>query len=117
VEASGCVNENKKSIVIPGNVTYKGKKFSITEIDDDAFGEMAKLKKVTIGVNVTKIGNRAFENCENLRDITIKSKNLKKVGKSAFKGIDKEAVVKVPKKKLKKYKMLLKGKGNFRKIK
>ena len=72
---------------------------------------ITKVKKVTIGSNVTSIGAQAFYGCKKLKQITISSKKLTKVGKKAFKGITKNAKIKVPKKKLKAYKKLLKNKG------
>lgn len=66
-----------------------------------------KLKKVTIGKNIAKIGANAFSGNKNLKTITVKSANIKSVGAKAFKGISKKAKIKVPKSKLKAYKKLL----------
>ena len=74
-----------------------------------------KLKSVTIGKNVKKIGKEAFYNCKKIKRITIKSANLKSVGKNAIKGINKKATIKVPKKQLKKYKRLFKSKTGYKK--
>lgn len=76
-----------------------------------------KLKKVTIGNKVTKIGAGAFSGAKNLKAITIKSKLLKSVGKNALKGIHKKCAIKVPKTKLTAYKRLLKKKGQKASVK
>ena len=72
---------------------------------------MKKLKKVTIGANVTKIGKNAFKGDKKLKTIKVKSKKIKKVGKAAFKGIAKKAKFSVPKAKKAKYKKLFKKGG------
>ena len=69
------------------------------------------MKTVTIGKNVTVLGNNVFYGCKKLKKITVKSTKLKKVGSKSLKGIDKKAVIKVPKSKLSKYKKLFKSKG------
>ena len=74
-----------------------------------------KLKKVTIGANITSIGANAFSGCKSLKNVVVKSKSLKKVGKNAFKGIQKKAVFKVPAKKLKAYKKLFGSKAGVKK--
>ena len=91
-------------------VTYK-----VTSIAKKAFKNNKKLKKVTIGANITTIGANAFAGCKNLKTVDIKSKKLKSVGKNAFKGIHKKAVFKVPAKKLKAYKKLLNSKAGIKK--
>ena len=127
-DASGCtvtlikpVSKNKTAFTVPaaiksedGNIT-----FQVTEISKNAFKNNVKLKKVTIGKNVSKIGAGAFSGCKKLKNIKITSTQLtkKSVGKNAFKGIDKKAVIKVPKKKLKAYKNILKGKGQAKSVK
>lgn len=112
----------------------------VTSIGKQAFKDCKKLTSITIGKNVTKIGDRAFEKCiaikkitipskvkqigklvfngdKRLKTITFKTRVLKKVGGKTFKGIHKKAVIKVPKKALKKYKKLLKNKGQRSSVK
>lgn len=103
--------KKKKTITIKKTVKIMGVTFKITEIGNNVFASCKKLKKVTIGANVTKIGKKAFYKCSELKTIIIQSKKIKSVGKNALKGINKKAVIKVPKSKLKKYKKLLKKKG------
>ena len=104
---------NITNITVPDEVTIKGKKYKVTEIKANAFKNNKKLKKVTIGKNIRKIGKNAFYGCKNLKSIKIKTTKLTKktVGKNAFKKIHPKASVKVPKKKLKAYKKMLKARG------
>ncbi|MBO5303891.1 MAG: Ig-like domain-containing protein [Lachnospiraceae bacterium] len=94
-----------KKLTIPGTVKYKGTKYKVTAIGNNAFKKYNKLKTVVIGKNVTIIGKSAFQGCKNIKTITIKSKKIKKVGNKAFYGIKSSAKIKVGSAKmLKKYK-------------
>lgn len=100
-------------LTIPSTVTVEGKTYQVTAISANAFKGQKKLKTLTIPASVTKIGNYAFKNCKNLKNLIIKSNKLtkKSLGKRAFKGLTKKTAVQVPKKKLKAYKKLLKQCG------
>ncbi len=104
-------NKKKKTYTVPDYVKIDGVKYKVTKISAKAFKNNKKLKKVTIGKNVTNIGKQAFYGCKNLKTIIVKTTKLKSVGKQAFKGIHKKAIIKVPRNKYEKYKKLLKGKG------
>ena len=107
------VQKNVTDVSVPAEVKIAGKKYKVTEIKANAFKNNKKLKKITIGKNIKKIGKNAFYGCKNLKNIIVKTTKLtaKSVGKNAFKGINAKAVVKVPKKKLKVYKPILKKAG------
>ncbi len=100
------------SYIIPDVVFINTREYKVTEIAPNAFKNSKKLKSVTIGKNIKRIGKNAFYGCKNLKKITIKSVVLKSVGKNAVKGTNKKLTIKVPKKKLYFYKKLLKKKGN-----
>lgn len=104
-------------ITVPETVTIDHISYKVTSISSDAFKNNKKLKKVTIGKNVTTIGNGAFRGCGKMETVKIRSSKLKSVGKNAFKGIKSNAKIKVPAKKLKAYKKLLKGSGLSNKAK
>ncbi len=110
-------DRNKTSAVIPATVKKNGYTFKVTQISDRAFYNYTKLKKITIGKNVTSIGSQAFQGCKSLKTIQIKSTVLKKVGGNALSGIHKEAVIKVPAAKLGDYRKLLKNKGQASTVK
>ena len=105
------LKKKAKSYRIPDTVTYEGDRYLVTEIADQALKGQGKLKKLTIGKNVSIIGKKAFFGCKKLNKITIRSAKLKKIGKRAFTGTGKNLVVKVPKKQKTVYKKLLKNKG------
>ena len=87
--------------------------YKVTEIADKAFKGNKKVKTLTIGSNISKIGKSSFDGCKNLKTITIKTTKLtaKKVGDKAFYGIGSKCTVKVPSDKVSAYKKLLKDKG------
>lgn len=101
------------SVTVGDTVKMNGKAYKITAIAANAFKNCKKLKKASIGANVSVIGKKAFYGCKNLKKITIKTTKLtaSKVGSQAFKGTAAKAVVKVPAKKVKAYKKMLLKKG------
>ena len=101
------------SSIITTTIIILGFFYYLTEISANAFKNCKRLKKVTIGKNITKIGKNAFLNCKSLRHMNIQSSKLtnKNVGKNAFKGISRKVVVKTPAKKYKEYKVLLRKHG------
>jgi hypothetical protein len=122
VEYKAPTNKNAKSVVIPATVKLNGVSYKVTSVAAGAFKNNKKLISVTIGKNVTKIGQKAFYKCTKLKTVTIKSKKLKSIGSSAFKGIAKNSKIKIPKSKYSKYKKLLRkkytvGRTSLKKVK
>ena len=111
VELVAAQKKTYTSLTIPDTVTFQNVTFRVTSIGKHAFKGNQKLKKITIGTNISKIGSKAFYGCKKLTKITIKTKKLESIGSKALKGINKNAVIKVPNAKLSAYKRLLKGKG------
>jgi len=107
VTYEGSTKNNAKKVTIPSTVTIDGKKYTVTEVADNAFKGNIKVKEVTVSKNITKIGKNAFSGCKNLKKITIKSTKLKSIGKNALKNVKKDATIKVPKKQYRKYKKML----------
>lgn len=58
-----------KTIVIPKTINGK----PVVEIDNKVFYKNDKIEKVTLPESLKKIGNRAFANCSNLKEVTFKS--------------------------------------------
>ena len=57
----------KENLVIPDFITYEGKNYDVTSIDDSAFSGCRRLSgSLTIGNSVTYIGAKAFEGCSRL---------------------------------------------------
>lgn len=103
------------SITIPATIKRNGKTYKVTSVAAGMMKRNTKVKKVTIGKNVTKIGKEAFYGCKNLKTITIKSSRLKSVGKNAIKGIYKKGVIVCPKAKKSAYKKLFKSSTGYKK--
>ncbi len=112
--AALAIGNNVVSAVID-TVKVGGQKYEIWEIKKNAYRNKKKLKKITIGRSIKKIGANAFYGCKNLKKITFKSKAVPRIEKNAFKKIHKKAVFYVPKKSLKKYKKALKAKVGYKK--
>lgn len=79
-----------EEITIPDKVVIDGKEYIVTSIGDRAFEDNEALKKVTINSeNMYYIGCRAFYNCKNLESITI-PKSVTAIGYDAFYNCDME---------------------------
>jgi hypothetical protein len=115
VEYTAPTSTKKTSVSVLSQVTIEGAKYQVTSIAKNALKNNKKLRSVTIGSNVKKIGAGAFQGCSSLKKILVKSKKLTSIGANAFKGIQKKAVFTVPKAKYKAYKKLLKSKTGFKK--
>ncbi|MDD6069417.1 MAG: leucine-rich repeat protein [Clostridiales bacterium] len=113
VEYVKNANKNAKSITIPDTVTYENITYKVTDVAAKALKGNKKITRLTIGKNVKKIGTSAFQDCRQLKFLTIKTKHLtsKNVGKKAFSGIQKKAKIKVPAGRNKSYKKLLRKRG------
>ena len=138
----GSLSRKATSATIPSTVKLKGITYKVTSIYKNAFKNMKKLKKVTIGKNITVLGSSAFYNCSSLKkitipanvkqintkcfygckklsSITIKTSRLttKKVGNKAFGKIASKPQLRVPKKKIKTYQSIFRKKGLTKKAK
>ena len=74
--------------------TYKGYKYKVKKLRKNggdvvlmgaakkkARNSLKKLKSLTVGKNVAKIGKGAFKGCSKLTKVKIKSKKIKSIGK------------------------------------
>lgn len=81
-----AADKNKKSVTIPDIVKdANGNEYKVTEIKDGAFKNLKKVKTITFGKYVTKIGVKAFYGCKNLEKVVINGNVLKTIGKNSFK--------------------------------
>ena len=109
---TGVTKKDVKSLKIPATVSANGKTYKVTKIDGAACKGLSKLTTLTIGKNVTTIGQDAFKDCAALNSITVSGTKLKTVGKDSFSGISRKATFKCPAKQLAKYKDLFRKNGN-----
>lgn len=77
------------SAKVPDTIKISGKTYQVSAIASDAFRGNKKLKKITIGKNITKIPSKAFYNNKKLVTLQILSKKINKIGSSAFSGCSK----------------------------
>ena len=117
VKVTGVTKTGIKQLRIPAVIKYEGITFRVTEIGTAAFKNCKKAASAVIGKNVKTIRSKAFYGCKKLKKLTVSTSVLKKVEKNAFKGIHAKAKIKVPAKKYKKYKKLLRGKGQKSSVK
>lgn len=132
-----------ESVTVPATVKIDGKDVEVTEIPKDAFKGDTALKNITIGANITTIGEGAFQNATNLTSVKFEStkittiakntfagaknlksidlskqKNLKSIGANAFKGCKKLKTIKIYGNKLTKVnKLAFKGCTNKKSVK
>ena len=71
------------AITIPASVTYSGKTYSVTGINQSAFSGCSGLTSVTIPNSVTSIGGAAFWSCSGLTSVTIPN-SVTSIGDKAF---------------------------------
>ena len=108
VAVKSLLKKTLKKANIKATVTIDGYKYKVTSVANKAFKGAKKLKNVTIGKNVKKIGAKAFFKLKKLTKVTIKSKKLPKIGNKAFVKKGKKITIKVNAKLKKKAKKALK---------
>ena len=72
-----------KELNIKETFEKDGVKYTVTKIGDRAFCDYDELKEVNIPETVTKIGHKAFSGCSNLKSVTIPG-NVHSIGSYAF---------------------------------
>ena len=104
-------NPKANTVTIPNTITVDGISYKVAEVGANAFKNNKKVKKVTIGTNVVKIANKAFNKCPSLKSVVIKTTLLTKktASKKCFSKVHKKMVIKVPKKVKKSYAKIFKG--------
>lgn len=104
-------NPKAKTVTIPNTITVDGINYKVAEVGANAFKNNKKVKKVTIGANVVKIANKAFNKCPSLKNVIIKTTLLTKktASKKCFSKVHKKMIIKVPKKVKKSYAKIFKG--------
>ena len=75
----------KGDIIIPESILYKGKKYNVNQIGEDAFRQCDDLYSVLIPNSIYRIKQYAFCDSKNLKSVQL-SKNLEIIDNSAFNG-------------------------------
>lgn len=85
---------NSFNVVIPSKPTINGLQCNITGIGDYAFAECGNMKQIIIPNSVQIIGNYAFAGCAELSQIIIGS-GITSIGESAFSGCGAVSYIKI----------------------
>lgn len=83
VELLGFEKKPKEELIVPDEVSYKGNKYTVSSIAENAFKDCAVLKKV-VAITVQLIKESAFQGCVNLSTIEF-ANQLLEVERNAFK--------------------------------
>lgn len=90
--------KEKTKLVVPTQVKIGKKNVLITEIKKGAFKGNKKIVSITIGKEITKIGDSAFEKCINLKTVKFaKGSKLTILGKRAFQDCKSMKTITLPK--------------------
>lgn len=89
------------SAKVPDTIKISGKTYKVTAIASGAFKGNGKLKKITVGNNVSKISSKAFYSCKALKSIKL-GNSVTSIGAKAFYGDKKLDTVKISSKMLNK---------------
>ena len=72
LEVSIQYSGNDSSICVPSHVTHaNGVVYKVSRINDYAFLEKKKIKRVTLPLTVRTISSQAFQDCENMKEIIL----------------------------------------------
>ncbi len=74
---------------MPDVVKIKGEEYEVVQIAANAFAESEKLKDITIGLNVSSIGQEAFSQCSKLKTVKVRADHLEEIGENAFEKVHK----------------------------
>lgn len=75
-------------IVIPAMVKNEGTMFTVTAIAENGFAGCKSITSVTIPDGVITIGDKAFDDCSGIKQLTVNQEQPPVVGTSSFSGID-----------------------------
>ena len=100
------------TVTVPNSIMVNDLSYRVTALDSGCFRNNTKLRTVSLGANVKKIGASAFSGCSKLKSVRIKSKKVTKIASGAFRGIASNAVIHVPRSRLAKYRKMIRNSGN-----
>jgi hypothetical protein len=74
---------DEAEVIIPQEIIYSGKAFTVTEIGVDAFYNFDNLTSIELPSSIKSIGNYAFQDCDSLKTIVIPD-SVSYIGRYAF---------------------------------
>ena len=75
---------SKADVVIPPTVSINGNTYTVTIIDESAFGSSSKLENLTIPESIESIGDKAFATCTNLKNVVCKIQSPLSISDNVF---------------------------------
>jgi len=90
----GSLLKNRTSIVVPEQVTYNGRTYTVTMLVD-AFDGYKYLKSIQLPKTITYIGASSFAGCDSLTSISLPSA-ITKIGNGAFYGCESLTSIAIP---------------------
>lgn len=86
--------KNFSAVIIPSQVEYKGREYSVVKIGEDAFRK-SQITSVTLPEGINEIANNAFNSCKNLISVSLPH-DVKKIGARAFAGCSELQSISLP---------------------
>lgn len=86
--------KNFSAVIIPGQVEYKGREYSVVKIGEDAFRK-SPITSITFPEGINEIANNAFNSCKNLISVSLPH-DVKKIGARAFAGCSELQSISLP---------------------
>ena len=83
---------NKKSVVIPSSVKYKGKIYNVSKINKNAFKSCKSTKEVFLFCKVPTLNNDTFKGCKKLERVTL-TDSIETIKSKAFRGTSLEKIL------------------------
>lgn len=111
VKLTGLEDAKVKKADIPASIAIDGVKYRVVEVAEKAVRKNLSITTLTVGKNVKKIGESAFQGCTNLKTLKLQSKSITSIGIKAFGKIAPKPVCFTYSKKLAKYKAMLEKAG------
>ena len=94
-KVAGPESYSVENLIIPQQVIYNGKTYSVTSIGDEAFFGCSSLMSITLPSSVTSIGDNAFKECSALPFLTIPD-SVSSIGIGAFDGCSSLSSITIP---------------------
>lgn len=82
-------------IVVPGEISYKGETYSVTEFSERAFYGCSEMTTISIPNTVKKMGEMCFRGCSKLTNITLPN-SITYVGEDCFRNCKQLVLVNLP---------------------
>jgi hypothetical protein len=90
------INEYSGDIVIPSTITVNGTSYSVTSIDEFAFGKCSEIATLTLPANITSIGKYALASCSGISKLCVEAIEPALVDTTTFIEVDRNLELIVP---------------------